>query len=237
MEKVRKEDKSMVPFQERSQNEGFGSNDGWSMEAEEDLTGYEELIASLFKESNIAFVFGKRKLYLQKEHVIAVSPVFEAMFSSKFLEGSLKEIPLPEDTVHHMLPLSEEYQTDDLKKRIEEFLIKGVLFESDSITSVKIIIKILEAEKYKLNGYLNACIGVASRKQVHISTNSPKFEEISQNTQLKIGLKRMHGIDNIYNNARPNGSIFKAIHYDIKTLGTRLHAQELINVSDLIVLI
>lgn len=73
-----------------------------------------------------------------------------------------------ENTVHHMLSLAEEYQTDDLKKRIEEFLVKSVLSESNSITLVQIIIKILEAEKYKLTDYLNACIGVASRKQVQI---------------------------------------------------------------------
>lgn len=56
-----------------------------------------------FKESNIAFVFGKRKLHLQKEHIIAVYPVFEAMFSSKFLEGSLKEIPLPDKKINHFI--------------------------------------------------------------------------------------------------------------------------------------
>ncbi|CAC5418961.1 unnamed protein product [Mytilus coruscus] len=190
----------------------------------EELTSYEENLASPFNEPNITLVFGKRKLYLQKEHIIDVSPVFEAMFSSKFLEGSMKEIPLPdkklshfvhflrylspgfedeltEDTVHHMLPLAEEYQTDDFKKRIEKFLIKGVLSKTDSITSVQIIIKILEAEKYKLNGYLNACIDVASRKKNHRLTKNPKFEEISQNTQLKIGFKRMDAIDKIYNNA------------------------------------
>lgn len=110
-----------------------------------------------------------------------------------------------EATVHHMLPLAEEYQTDDLKLRIEKFLIKGVLSESDSITSVNIIVKILEAEKYKLNEYMNACIDVASRKQNQNLTKNPKFEKISQSTQLKIGFKRMDGIDKIYNNAISGG--------------------------------
>ncbi|XP_071150196.1 BTB and MATH domain-containing protein 38-like [Mytilus edulis] len=187
----------------------------------ERLTSREKNLASPFNEPNIALVFGTSKLYVQRDHLINVSPVFEAMFSSKFLEGSLKEIPLPgkklshfihflrylspgfedaltEDVVHHMLPLADEYQTDDLKKRIEEFLITGVRSESDSITSVQTIKNILEAEKYKLNGYLNACIAVASRKTFTRLTSSPKFEEISQNTQLKISLKRWEDIDKIY---------------------------------------
>lgn len=98
-------------------------------------------LASPFNEPNVAFVFEERKLYVEKEQLIAVSPVFEAMFSSKFKEGSEKEIPLPgknlnhfvrflrylcpefddeltDDTVHLMLPLADEYQTEALKKRI-----------------------------------------------------------------------------------------------------------------------
>ncbi|XP_063412384.1 BTB and MATH domain-containing protein 36-like [Mytilus trossulus] len=187
----------------------------------EEIKSDAENLASPFNEPNIVLVFDNRKLYLQKEHLIAVSPVFEAMFSSNFLEGSMKEIPLPdkkhsnfvhflrylcpgfadvltEATVHHMLPLAEEYQTKDLKERIEKFLIKGVLSKSDSITSVQIIIKILEAEKYNLNGYLTGCIIVASRKQIQSLKKCSKFEEISQNTQLKIAFKRMEDIDNIY---------------------------------------
>lgn len=97
-----------------------------------------------------------------------------------------------------MLPLADEYQSDDLKKRIEEFLINSVRSESDSITSVQIIINIREAEKYKLNGYLNECIAFASRKTFKSLTSSPKFDEISQNTQLKISLKRWEDIDKIY---------------------------------------
>lgn len=97
-----------------------------------------------------------------------------------------------------MLPLADEYQTDHLKKKIEKFLINGVMSKSDRITSVQIIMNILEAEKYKLNGYLNACIAFASRKTFTRLTTTPKFEEISENTQLKISLKRWEDIDSIY---------------------------------------
>ncbi|XP_071148033.1 BTB and MATH domain-containing protein 38-like [Mytilus edulis] len=169
-----------------------------SVEDLEKLTSREKNLASPFNEPNIALVFGTSKVYVQRDHLIDVSPVFEAMISSKFLEGSLKEIPLPgkklshfihflrylspgfedeltEDTVHHMLPLAEEYQTDNLKIRIEEFLINSIRSQSDSITSVQTIKYIIEAEKYEMNGYLNACIAVASRKTFNKLTSSPKF--------------------------------------------------------------
>ncbi|VDI34605.1 Hypothetical predicted protein [Mytilus galloprovincialis] len=136
----------------------------------------------------------------------------------RYLSPGFEDV-LTEATVHHMLPLAEEYQTDDLKLRIEKFLIKGVLSESDSITSVKIIVNIIEAEKYKLNGYLNACIDVASRKK-KLSKN-PKFEEISQNTQLKIGLKRIDEIDKIYTLAR-SGRLIRQTEFHMKDLGTHL---------------
>ncbi|CAG2226397.1 unnamed protein product [Mytilus edulis] len=207
------------PFNDsRSDSDDEVSTD--SVEDLEKLTSREKNLASPFNEPNIALVFGTSKLFVQRNHLIDVSPVFEAMFSSKFLEGSLKEIPLPgkklshfvhflrylspgfedelTDTVHHMLPLADEYQTDGLKKRIEEFLINSVRSESDSITSLQIIINILEAEKYKLNDYLNECIAVASRKTFNRLTKSPKFDGISQNTQLKISMKRWEDIDKIY---------------------------------------
>ncbi|CAC5418962.1 unnamed protein product [Mytilus coruscus] len=203
-----------------SRNEAEGLTD--SEEDLQELTNYEKNLASPFNEQNIALVFSQSKLYIQKEHLITVSPVFEAMFSPKFLEGSLTEIPLPdkklshfvyflrylfpgfddkitEDTVHDMLPLADEYQTDDLKKRIEKFLVKDLSSNSSySFSSEQIIEKILEAERYKLNGYLNACIDVASRKKIKSLTKSPKFEEISQNTKLKISLKRCEDIDDMY---------------------------------------
>lgn len=130
-----------------------------------------------------------------------------------------------EDTVHHMLHLADEYQTDDLKKKIEKFLTKGVLSESDSITSEQIISDIHEAERYKLNDYLTACIDVASRKKFQSLKRNSKFEEISQNTHLKIAFKRMDNIDKIYNNA-VQGDLgltrLKTNQFHMRDLGTNL---------------
>lgn len=99
------------------------------------------------------------------------------------------------------MPLADEYQTDVLKKRIEKFLVDGILSKSDSVTSEQIISDILEAEMYKLPDYLNESIAVASRKKFESLTKSPKFEEISQTTQRKISFKRWKDIDKIFNKA------------------------------------
>ncbi|XP_071150714.1 BTB and MATH domain-containing protein 38-like [Mytilus edulis] len=204
----------------------------------EELTSHERYLASPFTKQNVALVFGNSKLYVQKELLIAVSPVFKAMFSSSILEGSKEEIPLPGkqlshfvlflrylapgfddefsgDTVHDMLSLADEYQTDDLKKRIEKFLVKGALTKSDSITSEQIIIDILEAEMFKLSDYLNASIAVASRKKFNSLTKSPKFEEISLTTQRRISFKRWEDIDEIFNKAVKVSHRFKQYYEDI----------------------
>lgn len=91
---------------------GSSSEDEGSFDLDEDLdedlealTSHEQNLASPFNEPNIALVFGQSKLHVQKEHLIAVSPVFEAMFSPKFLEGSMKEIPLPDKKLSHFVHL------------------------------------------------------------------------------------------------------------------------------------
>lgn len=47
-----------------------------SVEDLEEIKSDDENLASPFNEPNIVLVFDKRKLYLQKQHRIAVSPVF-----------------------------------------------------------------------------------------------------------------------------------------------------------------
>ncbi|VDI11416.1 Hypothetical predicted protein [Mytilus galloprovincialis] len=213
-------------------------------------------LSSPFNEPNVAFVIEGRKLYVQKEQLVAVSPVFEALFSDKFLEGSKAEIPLPdknlnnfvrflrylcpgfddeltEDIVHHMLPLADEYQTDGLQKRIEKFLVNSVLSGSDTITSDEIILKILEAEKYNVSDYLDKCITVASRKQFQSLTKSPKFKKISKNTKIKISFKRWDDRDQIYNKSLKVNSQFRA--YEEHTKQSRIHAQKqhIVDMADL----
>lgn len=69
----------------------------------EELTDYEKDLASPFNKQDIALVFGQSKLHVKKKHLIAVSPVFEAMFSPNFREGSLTEIHLPNKKRSHFV--------------------------------------------------------------------------------------------------------------------------------------
>jgi hypothetical protein len=67
--------------------------------------------------------------------------------------------------------------------------------QHDAIPSEQIIKYILEAEKFQLLKYLNECIDVASRKKHKNLVDNPMFEEISQETRLKISCKRWSDVD------------------------------------------
>lgn len=69
----------------------------------EELTSNEQDLASPFTQQNVGLVFGNKKIFVQKELLIAVSPVFKAMFSPLFLEGSKEEVPLPGKKLSHFV--------------------------------------------------------------------------------------------------------------------------------------
>ena len=92
--------------------------------------------------------------------------------------------------------MAHEYQVRKLNK-IENVLIDWVKKQHDKIPSEQIIKSILEAEKFQLLKYLNECIGVASRKKYKNLVNKPMFEEISQETRLKISCKRWSDVDSV----------------------------------------
>ena len=69
--------------------------------------------------------------------------------------------------------------------------------QHDNIPSEQIIESILEAEKFQLLKYLDECIGVASRKKYKNLVDNPMFEEISQETRLKISCKRWSDVDSV----------------------------------------
>ena len=98
--------------------------------------------------------------------------------------------------------MAHEYQVRKLNK-IENVLIDWVKKQHDKIPSEQIIKSILEAEKFQLLKYLNECIGVASRKKYKILVNKPMFEEISQETRLKISCKRWSDVDSVVDRANP----------------------------------
>lgn len=104
----------------------------------DEIKSDDENLASPFNEQNIVLVFDERKLFLQREHLIAVSPVFETMFSSKFPEGSMKEIPLPDKKhshfVHFLRYLSPGFE-DVLTGKYEYTTLLTMKTGSDKIKS------------------------------------------------------------------------------------------------------
>ena len=115
-----------------------------------------------------------------------------------------------------MLPLAHEYQVRKLN-RIENFLIDWVKKQHDNIPSEQIIKSILEAEKFQLLKYLDECIGVASRKKYKNLVDNPMFEEISQETRLKISCKRWSDVDETMNPYYGFGSKKSNISKDLQT--------------------
>ena len=103
-----------------------------------------------------------------------------------------------EKSAHDLLPLAHEYQVRKSNK-IENFLIYWVKKQHDAIPSEQIIKYILEAEKFQLLKYLDEYVAVASRKKYKNLVNNPMFEEIGQETRLKISCKRWSDVDFVVN--------------------------------------
>lgn len=98
--------------------------------------------------SSVTLIVEGQRLYVHKEVLAAWSPVFKSMFTRDFKEKELGEIELPEKkvedfvellhcmyppikqitdaNVYQLLPLVEEYQIAEVKKKCEDFLLTKV---------------------------------------------------------------------------------------------------------------
>ena len=97
-----------------------------------------------------------------------------------------------------ILPLADEYQTAKTLKKANQFLAKKSKFLGDKISSAQVIQNILEAELYRLGAYLDESIAIASRKCFERLVEHPKFNEITQETRLKIMTKRWKDMDEVF---------------------------------------
>ncbi|ESO12335.1 hypothetical protein HELRODRAFT_158836 [Helobdella robusta] len=95
--------------------------------------------------TSLTLIVECQRLYVHKEVLAAWSPVFKSMFTKNFKEKELNEIELPgkkvddfiellhcmyppikqisDANVYQLLPLAEEYQISEVKKRCEDFLL------------------------------------------------------------------------------------------------------------------
>ncbi|XP_071133965.1 uncharacterized protein LOC143048045 [Mytilus galloprovincialis] len=191
---------------------------------EEDRNKEMDRLDSIFQLSDLTLKIGNRKLYVTQEEFKQISVVFEKMLTSDFQEKKKNEIvftgkdyksfvlfirvahpgiqdPFEEDTIHQILPLIDEYLAEDARIRADWYLTKLVKKKSDSITSTQIVQNIIEAEKYKLPKYLNACMNVACRKVFNKLSHDADFEHISLETRFKISLHRWKLTDECYDQA------------------------------------
>lgn len=98
------------------------------------------------------------------------------------------------------MPLADEYQTAKTLKKANQFLAKKSKCLGDTISSAQVIQNILEAELYRLDAYLDESIAIASRKYFVKLVQHPKFNEITQETRLKIMTKRWEDMDEVFKN-------------------------------------
>ena len=97
-----------------------------------------------------------------------------------------------------ILPLADEYQTTKTIEKANQFLAKKSKILGDKISSAQVIQNILQAELYRLDAYLDESITIASRKCFERSVQHPKFDEITQETRLKIMTKRWKDVDEVF---------------------------------------
>ncbi|EDO36075.1 predicted protein [Nematostella vectensis] len=130
--------------------------------------------------SDLVLVVEEERFHVHRAILAMCSPVFRAMFQSKFKEASLEEIPLPgkkadriydflcmlypfpiQIAEHHdvssLLELAREYQIPKLTARCEERLLQKQ-------SSVDLI---LLAQEFNLTKLLDKCLVSLSRMQLH----------------------------------------------------------------------
>lgn len=142
---------------------------------------------------DFTLIVENRKLFVAKNILALVSPVFEKMFQSDFKEKGIDELELPgkkfkdmqdflcciypgkrasvsEKNVSRMLQLADEYQVSDLKSGCEQFLI-GTL---DDLSTDKVYDMLGHAGTYNLDCLMAKCVDKVSDKPIEFLHSAQK---------------------------------------------------------------
>ncbi|KAK2172283.1 hypothetical protein NP493_975g04077 [Ridgeia piscesae] len=152
--------------------------------------------------ASVTLVIEGHRLYVHREVLAAWSPVFRAMFVQDFKEKSMAEIELPgkkvedfvqllhciyppiqeitDSNVFHLLPLTEEYQISEVKKRCEEYLLTRP-------GSMELLIT---AQTYGLMSVLEKCIEFARKKTLPELQKDAFFKSIHPENVIQILMMR-----------------------------------------------
>ncbi|XP_071131368.1 BTB and MATH domain-containing protein 38-like [Mytilus edulis] len=191
---------------------------------------------SLFSQHDLIIKIENIKLNVNKEQLMAESPVFEKMFTSDFKEKDKQEIELEgkdvnsfvdflrctlpgidekftDKTVQSVIPLADEYQTSNTLRKADLFLAEKSKAIGDKITSEQLITNILQAELYQLPSFLEESITIACRKSFEKFVKNPKFNEITSETRLKIALKRWSDMDAVFKSTNHLNHVSESVDF------------------------
>lgn len=159
--------------------------------------------------SSVTFIIEEHKLYVHREILAAWSPVFKSMFVRDFKEREMKEIELPEkrvddfvellhciyppikpvsdSNVYCLLPLAEEYQIAEVKRRCEDFLLT-------KHGSMELLIT---AQGYGLKTLLMKCIEYARTKTFSELQADPSFQYLEADNLIAILQLRVQDLESV----------------------------------------
>ncbi|VDH92578.1 Hypothetical predicted protein [Mytilus galloprovincialis] len=161
-------------------------------------------------------------LHVNKEQLMAASPVFHKMLTANFKEKKDQVINLPDksaiafahflrhtlpgfdgmemtETVAHLIvPIAHEYQCTETLSKVDLKLV-NCCNTTIRLKTEQLLEYILEAELYDLTNLLNNCIEKAPRRKFTAFVENPQFQKISPGTKDKICLMRWKNVDRIIN--------------------------------------
>ncbi|CAG2185373.1 unnamed protein product [Mytilus edulis] len=188
-----------------------GASKKMRTEVEAEDVGQPKNTLSPFNFQDLTIKIGDKEIFVKKDDLMEVSPVFQTMLTGNFKEKDAQQIELPdkdpttfahflrhtlpgfdglelqEATAHLILPLAHEYQTNTTLSKIDQVLAACVE-QREYKYGEKLTEEILTAEFYNLQQYLTACIGKASAFSYKAFIKDSKFNAISGDTKSKIFL-------------------------------------------------
>lgn len=187
--------------------------------------GAAEKRLSAFAEHDLVIKIENKSLHVNKDQLMAASPVFKEMITpvangtsenelqidgkdvNTFVDFLRCTLPgfdenMTDKTVHDVVPLAYKYRTKQTIEKADIFLAGKCKQMSHKISSAQIVKNILQAEMYGLTTYLEECITIASRKCFDKIVKHRQFNEITDETRLKIAMKRWNDMDTAIKSTR-----------------------------------
>lgn len=179
------------------------------IKSEDEEESLSKIPLSAFLFPDLTIKIGNENLFVNRDQLMAESPVFRTMLTGNFKEKNAREIELhdkdpttfaiflqhtlpgfdglilSESTARLILPLSHEYQTDASLSKIDKVL--ATCTSEHEYKSVDMLINhILEAELYTLSKYLTASIQKASEFSPTAFEKNMIYHTISGDTKANI---------------------------------------------------